>query len=33
MYRYFCEISYNGTDYCGWQIQPNGISVQETLNK
>ena len=33
MYRYFCKIEYNGTDYCGWQIQPNGISIQETLNK
>lgn len=33
MYRYFCNIAYNGTEYCGWQIQPNGISVQETLNK
>src|SRR5690606_2546469 len=22
-----------GTDYCGWQIQPNGPSIQEELNK
>lgn len=24
-------VSYDGTDYCGWQIQPNGISIQEVL--
>lgn len=33
MYRYFIELSYNGGRYHGWQIQPNGISVQETLEK
>jgi len=33
MYRYFLEISYDGTDYHGWQIQPNATSVQETLQK
>jgi tRNA pseudouridine38-40 synthase len=26
------RISYLGTNYCGWQIQPNGVSVQEKLN-
>lgn len=31
--RYFSELAYNGTNYCGWQIQPNGITVQETLEK
>lgn len=31
--RYFIELSYNGTDYHGWQIQPNGITVQECLDK
>ena len=25
-------IAYDGTRYCGWQIQPNGISVQELLD-
>lgn len=24
-------ISYRGTHYCGWQIQPNGISIQEVI--
>lgn len=26
-------VSYDGTDYCGWQVQPNGITVEEVLNK
>ena len=30
--RYFIHLSYDGTRYHGWQIQPNGISVQEVLN-
>lgn len=31
--RYFIELSYKGTNYHGWQIQPDAISVQELLNK
>jgi tRNA pseudouridine38-40 synthase len=31
--RYFIYFSYKGTAYHGWQIQPNGISVQEVLAK
>lgn len=31
--RYFLYCSYKGTNYHGWQIQPNGISVQEVLMK
>ena len=31
--RYFIYLSYDGGRYHGWQIQPNGISVQEVLNK
>ncbi len=31
--RYFIYLSYNGSAYHGWQIQPNGISVQEVLSK
>ncbi len=26
-------IAYDGTNYCGWQVQPNGITVEEVLNK
>lgn len=31
--RYFIDLAYEGTNYHGWQIQPNGISVQECLIK
>jgi tRNA pseudouridine38-40 synthase len=31
--RYFIELAYKGTNYHGWQIQPDAISVQETINK
>lgn len=31
--RYFIYLSYNGANYHGWQMQPNGISVQEVLSK
>lgn len=31
--RYFIELAYNGTNYHGWQIQPNAVTVQEMLNK
>ena len=26
-------IEYNGTAYVGWQVQPNGVSVQQRLNE
>ena len=29
--RIILEISYDGTAYCGWQRQKNGLSVQEVL--
>ncbi|HBY68540.1 MAG TPA: tRNA pseudouridine(38-40) synthase TruA [Flavobacteriaceae bacterium] len=29
--RYFIEIAYNGSNYYGWQIQPDAITVQEVL--
>ncbi|PRZ24110.1 tRNA pseudouridine(38-40) synthase TruA [Flavobacterium granuli] len=31
--RYFIQLAYNGTQYHGWQYQPNASSVQETLSK
>jgi tRNA pseudouridine38-40 synthase len=31
MPRRLLTIKYDGTNYCGWQVQPNGISVQETV--
>lgn len=33
MRRIKLTVAYDGTDYCGWQIQPNGITVEEVLNK
>lgn len=29
--RYVIKLSYDGTDFCGWQHQPNGKSVQDAL--
>lgn len=26
-------VSYDGTNYCGWQLQPNGITIEEMLNR
>jgi len=31
--RFFIELAYDGTNYHGWQIQRNAVSVQEVLNK
>ncbi len=31
--RYFLTLAYRGTRYCGWQVQPNGPSVQSTLEQ
>lgn len=33
MARYFLEFAYNGTRFHGYQIQPNGLSIQETIQK
>lgn len=33
MKRVKLTVAYDGTNYCGWQIQPNGITVQEVLNQ
>ncbi|AGA77993.1 tRNA pseudouridine(38-40) synthase TruA [Echinicola vietnamensis] len=31
--RYFLEVAYKGTNYHGWQVQPNAQTVQEAINK
>lgn len=31
--RYFIYLAYNGENYCGWQVQPNGVTVQQTLEE
>ena len=31
MKRVRLTIAYDGINYCGWQIQPNGITIQEVL--
>jgi tRNA pseudouridine38-40 synthase len=33
MGRYFIYLAYNGKNYCGWQIQPNGMTVQQQLEQ
>lgn len=33
MKRIKLTVAYDGTDYCGWQIQKNGITVEEVLNR
>jgi tRNA pseudouridine38-40 synthase len=31
--RYFIKLAYNGSPFVGWQIQPNGPSVQSELQR
>ena len=31
--RYFIFFAYDGTNYHGWQAQPNAASVQEQLDR
>lgn len=31
--RIFLRLQYDGSQYHGWQVQPNGITVQETIEK
>lgn len=33
MRRIKLTVAYDGTNYCGWQVQPNGITIEEVLNK
>jgi len=32
MKRIMLRVAYDGTEYCGWQQQPNGITVEGVLN-
>ena len=31
--RYFLKLAYRGTPFAGWQIQNNGLSVQQCLQE
>jgi len=31
--RYFLKLVFDGSNYCGWQIQPGVVTVQETIEK
>ena len=33
MHRYFLRIAYDGSPYCGWQMQPNALTVQQKLQE
>ena len=33
MTRYFIYLGYNGKPFCGWQVQPNGITVQQCIEE
>lgn len=33
MKRIKLTVAYDGTNYKGWQVQPNGITIEEVLNK
>ncbi len=33
MVRVKLTVAYDGTNYCGWQIQNNGITIEEVLNR
>lgn len=33
MRRIMLVVAYDGTNYCGWQVQPNGLTIEEVLNR
>ena len=33
MRRYFIYLGYNGKNFRGWQIQPNGMTVQQSIEE
>lgn len=32
-FRYFVELAYNGSSFCGWQIQDRVVTVQSTIEE
>jgi tRNA pseudouridine38-40 synthase len=32
-YRYFIQLAFDGTDFSGWQVQPNSATVQSEIEK
>ena len=33
MKRVMLKVAYDGTEYCGWQIHPNAVTIEGELNK
>ena len=33
MKRVKLVVAYDGTNYKGWQVQPNGVTIEEVLNR
>lgn len=33
MRRILLRVAYDGTNYCGWQLQPNGVTIESKLNE
>jgi tRNA pseudouridine38-40 synthase len=33
LHRYFMRLSYNGTEFSGWQFQNNSITIQQIINE
>ncbi len=33
MKRIKLVVAYDGTNYCGWQVQPSGITIEQVLNQ
>ena len=33
MKRYRLKVAYDGTNYCGWQVQPNEVTLEGVLNE
>ena len=31
--RYLARLKYNGSEFCGWQIQPNSLTVQAVIEQ